>query len=481
MDKVRTRIAPSPTGPLHIGTARTALFNYLFARKMNGTFIMRLEDTDTRRNKPEYEQGLYDGLKWLGLGWDEGPDVGGEYGPYRQSERTSIYAQHLQVLEEKGAVYPCFCTPEELDIERREQQKAKLTPKYSRKCASLSKEESQKLIDEGKRHTVRFRVPDKVIKFHDLVRGDVEFDCATIGDFVVVKPNGGYIFHLTNIVDDVTMGITHVVRGEDHLSNTPKHIALGEAMGYGPLQYAHIPLILNPDRSKMSKRKSQTSIATFMEQGYIPEAMVNFLAFLGWSPGEDEDVFSLEELCQRFTLEAVNKSSSIFDQDKLDWLNGCYLRQMPLDELEAKLLLHMPEGIDLDYFKRIVPLIRERLKVYDEIEEKTSFFFSDNLEYDTELIVAKKQTADESKNALQLLKEKLSSLEEFSVDGIECELRPLAEELGWKVGPLFMIVRVAVTGSKATPPLFETMKVLGKERCVKRLDQAIEKLSGFQE
>ena len=481
MDKVRTRIAPSPTGPLHIGTARTALFNYLFARKMGGTFIMRLEDTDTQRNRPEYEQGLYDGLKWLGLGWDEGPDTGGEYGPYRQSERSSIYAKHLKVLDEKDAVYPCFCTPEELDAERSAQQKQKLTPKYSRKCAGLSKEERQKLIDEEKRHTIRFKMPDKTIRFHDLVRGDVEFDCTTIGDFVVVKPNGGYIFHFTNIVDDVTMGITHVIRGEDHLSNTPKHIALGEAMGYEPLQYAHIPLILNPDRSKMSKRKSQTSIATFMEQGYIPEAMVNFLAFLGWSPGEDEDVFSLDELCQRFTLEAVNKSGSIFDQDKLQWINGCYLRKMPLDELEAKLLPHMPAEIDRDYFRRIVPLVQERLKVYDEIGEKTSFFFSDNLEYDPKLIVGKKQTADESKNALELLKEKLSGLAGFSVAEIESTLRSLVEELGWKVGPLFMIVRVAVTGSAATPPLFETMEVLGKERCLHRLDMAIEKLSGFQD
>ena len=481
MEKVRTRIAPSPTGPLHIGTARTALFNYLFTRKMNGTFIMRLEDTDARRNRPEYEQGLYDGLKWLGLGWDEGPDIGGEFGPYRQSERTDIYAKHLKLLDEKDAVYPCFCTPEELDIERREQQQHKLTPRYSRKCTGIPKAERQKLIDQGKRHTIRFRVPDKIIRFHDLIRGDVEFDCNTIGDFVVVKPDGGYIFHLTNIVDDVSMGITHVIRGEDHLSNTPKHIALGEAMGYEPLQYAHIPLILNPDRSKMSKRKSQTAVATFMEQGYIPEAMVNFLAFLGWSPGEDEDVFSLDELCRRFTLEAVNKSGSIFDQDKLYWLNGHYLRQMPVDELEQKLLPHMPAGIDLDYFRKIVPLVRERLKIYAEIEQKTAFFFADKLEYDTSLIVAKKHTAAESKSALRLLKEKLSGLAGFSVAEIESELRSLVAELGWKAGPLFMIVRVAVTGSKATPPLFETMAVLGKERCVQRLDTAIEKLADFQE
>ena len=476
---IRTRIAPAPTGPCHVGIARTALFNYLFTRKEGGTFVMRLEDTDVARSREEYEQDIYDSLRWLSLNWDEGPDVGGDYGPYRQSERKEIYRAHLQKLIETGHVYPCFCTPEELQEERERRQKEKLPPRYSGKCARLSKDEQEAAKAEGKKFSIRFRMPAKKIAFEDIIRGSVEFDGADIGDFVIVKPNGDFIFHLSNVVDDIEMKITHVIRGEDHISNTPRHIALAEALGATPPTYAHIPLILNPDRSKMSKRKNPTSVSMYRDQGYLPEAMVNFLALLGWSSGTEQEVFSLDELVERFSLEAVNRAGSIFDIEKLNWLNGHYIRDLPPETLREKLSPYLPDA-DPDYFRQIVPLIQERLKRLDEVVSLTDFFLREELEYDSALLVAKKHSAEESKAALEKVLARISALEEFSVEALEKTLRGLVEELGWKTGHLFMTIRVAVTGSTATPPLFQTMSVLGKEKCVARIRRAIEKLSAME-
>ena len=475
---IRTRIAPAPTGPCHVGIARTALFNYLFTRKHGGRFVMRLEDTDVARSRREYEEDVYDGLRWLGLNWDEGPDVGGDFGPYRQSERKEIYGAYLQKLIEGERVYPCFCTPEELQEERERRQKLKLPPRYSRKCAALTKEQQEAAKAEGKDFSMRFRMPGERIAFEDMIRGRVEFDGADIGDFVVVKPNGDFIFHLANVVDDIEMKITHVIRGEDHVSNTPRHIALAEALGASPPMYAHIPLILNPDRSKMSKRKDPTSVSTYRERGYLPEAMVNFLALIGWSSGTEEEVFSLDELVERFSIEAVNRAGAIFDIEKLNWLNGCYIRKLPLEKLEEKLSGYLP-GVDPGYLRQIVPLIQERLKRLEEVVPLTDFFFREGLEYDSGLLVAKKHSAEESKAALEEVLARISGLAEFSVEALEEALRSLVDELGWKTGHLFMIIRVAVTGSTATPPLFQTMSVLGKERCVARIGRAIEKLSGM--
>ncbi len=479
MCPVRTRIAPSPTGPLHIGTARTALFNYLFSRHEGGQFLMRLEDTDVERSTKEFAEQICDGLKWLGLMWDEGPDIGGDYGPYRQSERGDIYQEHLEVLSSKQMAYPCFCTPEEIELERKRQLEAKLLPKYSGKCRNLSADDSLKLQAEDVPFTYRFKVPDEKIKFHDLIKGDVEFDGSTIGDFVIATSAGRYIFHLTNVVDDITMMITHVIRGEDHLSNAPKHIAIAHAMGYEPPAYAHIPLTLNPDKSKMSKRKGTVDLMEFRERGYLPEAMVNFLAFLGWSPGTDEEVFSLDELVERFSIEGVNKSNAIFNIEKLNWINGVYIRRMSEDELAQKLKEYIPDA-RLEYLKQIVPLVRERLRRFDEAVESTKFFFDDPEGYETKHIVGKKHTSEESIGSLEKVMEKLLALDDFAAAQIESAMRSLVDELGWKTGALFMIVRVAVTGSTATPPLFETMEVLGKETCLRRIDFAIEKLRSYE-
>jgi len=472
---IRTRIAPAPTGPCHVGIARTALFNYLFTRKQGGTFVMRLEDTDVTRSRKEYEQDVYDSLRWLGLNWDEGPEMGGDYGPYWQSERKEIYQAHLEKLIEANCVYPCFCTPGALQEERERRQKQKLPPRYSGKCSRLSKEEQEAAKGEGRSFCMRFRMPAKKIVFEDMVRGRVEFDGADIGDFVVVKPNGDFIFHLSNVVDDIEMTITHVIRGEDHVSNTPRHIALAEALGASPPIYAHIPLILNPDRSKMSKRKNPTSVSDYRRRGYLPEAMVNFLALIGWSSGTEQEVFSLDELVETFSMEAVNRAGAIFDIEKLNWLNGCYIRELPPEALQEKLSPYL-SGVDADYLRQIVPLIQERLKRLDEVTSLTDFFFREEVEYDSALLVAKKHSAEESKAALEKVLTRISRLEEFSVEALEKALRSLVDELGWKTGHLFMIVRVAVTGSTATPPLFQTMCVLGKEKCVARMRRAIGRL-----
>lgn len=475
---IRTRIAPAPTGPCHVGIARTALFNYLFTRKHGGTFVMRLEDTDVARGRTEYEQDVYDSLRWLGLDWDEGPDIGGDYGPYRQSERKEIYQAALRKLTEADHAYPCFCTAEELEEERNRRLKLKLPPRYSGRCAKLTKDEQEAATASGKPYSIRFRMPEKRIAFDDMIRGKVQFDGAEIGDFVIVKPDGDFIFHLTNVVDDIEMKITHVIRGEDHVSNTPRHIALAEALGATPPTYGHIPLILNPDRSKMSKRKNPTSVSDYRQWGYLPEAMVNFLALIGWSSGTERELFSLSELVDAFSIEAVGRAGAIFDIEKLNWLNGNYIRALPLDELQKKLQPYLPDA-DPDHLRRIIPLVQERLKRLDEAPALTDFFFRDELEYDTALLVAKKHTVEESKAALSRVLDRLSAIEEFGVESLESSLRSLVEELGWKTGHLFMAIRVAVTGSTATPPLFETMSVLGKERCLTRIRGAIQRLSAI--
>ncbi len=477
---IRTRIAPAPTGPCHVGIARTALFNYLFTKRHGGIFVMRLEDTDVARSRKEYEQDVYDGLRWLGLDWDEGPDIGGDHGPYRQSERKELYQVAVQKLLEMDLAYPCFCTPQELDEERKRRQKLKLPPRYNGTCAKLSRERQEEAKTQGKSYSIRFRMPDKKIAFNDMIRGRVEFDGADIGDFVIVKPDGACIFHLSNVVDDIEMKITHVIRGEDHVSNTPRHIALAEALGANPPTYAHIPLILNPDRSKMSKRKNPTSVSVYREQGYLPEAMVNFLALIGWSPGTEQEVFSLDELVEAFSIEAVGRAGAIFDIEKLNWLNGHYIRALPEKKLQEKLTPYFP-GADPDYLGQIVPLIQERLKRLDEAPALTEFFFRDKLEYDSTLLIAKKHTAEESKDVLERVLESISALHQFSVESLEQTLRGLVEVVGWKTGHLFMTIRVAVTGSTTTPPLFETMAVLGKEKCLARIRRAIERLGALQE
>jgi glutamyl-tRNA synthetase len=481
---IRVRMAPSPTGPLHIGTARTSLYNYLFARHGGGTYVLRIEDTDTVRSTVEYERDIIDNLHWLGITWDEGPQVaGGEdigpYGPYRQSQRMDRYAAEAGRLLDSGHAYHCWCTPEELDAVRREQERNREAPRYNGRCLRLTDADRAQFEREGRRPAVRLRVPPETVRFDDLIRGEVEFDNALLGDFVIVRANGVPLYHFVVVVDDEAMAITHVIRGEDHLSNTPKHIALMRALGYPEPRFGHIPLILNPDRTKMSKRKSQTAITAYREQGYLPEAMVNFLAFLGWSPGTEEEIFSLDQLAERFEIGAVHKGGAVFDADRLDYLNGVYIRNLTDEQLALRLRPFLPEALDDESVLRVVPLIKERLVRLADAPELVAFLWETDDQvaalYDAQQLLPKNRSAADVAAAVARARDELGALEEadFAADVVEDRCRAAAEDMGWKAGDFFRPLRVAVTGRTVSPPLFGSMELLGRERVLARLESAI--------
>ena len=493
MTAPRVRIAPSPTGPLHIGTARTALFNYLYARHTGGTFILRLEDTDQARSSIAYEKDILDGLHWLGLRWDEGPEVAGEgargpHAPYRQMERLPSYAAAAERLLAADMAYPCYCTPEELDTDRKAKEAAKLPPRYVGRCAALTVEERAAREAEGRRGALRFRVGTGVVGFDDIVRGHVEFDVSNLGgDFAIVRADGTPLYHFTVVVDDATMQMTHVIRGEDHLSNTPKHILLFQALGYPVPQFAHLPLILNPDRTKMSKRKSQTAISDYIAQGFIREALVNYLALLGWATGTEEEVLSIDEIVQRFKLETVHKGGAVFDRERLEWLNGQWIRRLDPDDLvdrlrpfvEAELAAGRIDWMPSDdELRGLLPIIGERLPTLGAIGDLVGFLWVKDVALDPVTLVPKRWDATTTRDGLAAAREAIVAVGEvsFEADELEPPLRALAEARGWKAGDLFMAIRVAVTGRTATPPLFDTLVALGPERTVERLARAIEVL-----
>ena len=490
---VRVRIAPSPTGPLHIGTARTALYNYLFARHHEGTFILRLEDTDEARSTLEFERDILDQLHWLGMDWDEGPEVAGQpakgpYGPYRQLQRLARYDEVAQQFLKEDKAYYCYCSPEELDADRKAQEAAHQPPHYVGRCAHLTSEQQAARRAEGRTPVIRFRVGEGVVAFDDVIRGHVEIDKMALGgDLIIVRSNGTPLYHFTVCVDDADMKISHIIRGEDHLSNVPKHILLFQAMGADLPQFAHLPLILNPDRTKMSKRKSQTAVADYRAQGYIPEAFVNFLALLGWASGTEEEIFAMDELIQRFELERVHQGGAVFDKERLEWLNGQWVRKLTDEDLVERALpflqadvralessgadVHIPNAEDV---RPLVPMIRERLPTLSAIGPLVDFLFVDELRVEPTLLVPKKWDAATTLAALTAAREIIASVGavSFEADELEAPLRQLAEGRAWKVGDLFMAIRVAVTGKTATPPLFDTLVALGYERTLARLDAA---------
>ncbi|MGI8657720.1 MAG: glutamate--tRNA ligase [Candidatus Limnocylindria bacterium] len=484
---MRVRMAPSPTGPLHIGTARTSLYNYLAARHGEGTYVLRIEDTDAVRSTDAFEQDIIDNLHWLGISWDEGPQIaGGEdigpFGPYRQSQRMDRYRAEADRLLASGSAYRCWCSPEELEAVRREQQKAKQPPRYNRRCLNLTDAERDAFVAEGRPSVLRFRVEAETIRFDDLVRDDVAFDNALLGDFVIVRNDGMPLYHFVVVVDDEAMGITHVIRGEDHLSNTPKHIALIRALGYREPRFGHIPLILNPDRSKMSKRKSQTSITAYREEGYLPEAFVNFLAFLGWSPGTEEEIFTLDELAERFELSKVHKGGAIFDRDRLDHLNGVYIRALSDEQLALRLRPWIPDEIRDDDVLRLIPLIKERLVRLGDVPGLIGFIWEpDDVVsgwYSTELLHPKKGGPMEARAALEGALRVVTELDEadFSADVLEQRCREAADDAGMKAGDFFSPIRVAVTGRTVSPPLFASLELLGRDRSRARVERALGKL-----
>ncbi|NYE57918.1 glutamate--tRNA ligase [Carboxydothermus ferrireducens] len=474
---VRVRFAPSPTGPLHIGGARSALFNYLFARKNNGVFIVRIEDTDLERSSRESEKNILESLKWLGITWDEGIEVGGENGPYRQTERLDLYQKYAQKLIEEGFAYYCFCTEEELEEERKNLLAKGEMPRYLGKCRNLTPEQKEKYLAEGRKPTVRFKVPaGRTIVINDLVRGVVSFETDGIGDFIIVKSDGIPTYNFAVVIDDVTMGITHVLRGEEHLSNTPRQILIYEALGFKIPEFAHISLILGKDRTKMSKRHGATSVENYREKGYLPEALVNFLALLGWSPGTEEEIFTMEQLIERFSLDRVAKNPAIFDLDKLNWINGYYIRNSELSRIvELSLpffqscgyVSNNPTEEEMRKLTKVVEATREYVVTLSELPEHAAIFYQKELTFEEE---AKTLLADEeARNILRKVADKLREIPGSEEEEIKGFLKKLPKELGVGGKKVYMPLRAALTGKTHGPELYQVIAILGPAEAERRI------------
>jgi len=474
---VRTRIAPSPTGIAHVGTAYIALFNYAFAKMHSGKFIIRIEDTDRQRFVEGAEQIIYDALKWLGIPHDEGVDVGGPFAPYKQSERLETYKKYAQELIEKGHAYYCFCKPEELEVVRKEQQVQGKVPMYDGRCSKIDPAEAKKRA-QAERHVVRLKMPNEgKTAWDDLIRGQIEFENEGIDDQVLIKSDGFPTYHMAVVVDDHLMEITHVLRGEEWISSTPKHIVLYDMLGWEKPVFAHMPLLRNPDRSKLSKRKNDVSLVSYMQKGYLPEALLNFLCLLGWSHPEGKEIFDLNDFMKHFTIERMQKTGPVFDFVKLNWMNGVYIREkLTNEELAQRLQTYLPEDFPKDRLLSFLPLVKDRLVLLSDIGSLTDFFYKDISVEKTTL--QSKKAADEV-IAQQLGKtiESMTNTTDWSHAVVEVAIRALQEANDWQKGQYFMMLRVAVTGRTATPPLFETIEVLGKEKVLKRLKSALELFS----
>ena len=475
---VRTRIAPSPTGDPHVGTAYIALFNYCFARKHGGSFVLRIEDTDQTRSAPEYEEAIMQALRWLDIQWDEGPDVGGPVGPYRQSERKEIYQEHVQMLLDRGEAYRCFCTAERLTKMREERMGKAKTLGYDGHCRQLTEEQVQTHVENGETFVVRLKMAtegETIIP--DRLRGEVRYPNDQSDDQVLLKSDGYPTYHLANVVDDHLMGITHVIRAEEWIPSTPKHLRLYEAFGWQHPEFIHMPLLRNLDKSKISKRKNPVSIDYYKRIGIFPEAMRNFLALMGYSLGEDREKFSLDELVDAFDIDRVSLGEPVFDVEKLYWLNGIYLRDMSPEELAKRVIEHQ---FDAGFIGQIVPLIQERIRRLDEFLPKTSFFFASELEYDSALLQGKKMTAAEMIPLFEKLADDLDAERDWSRERIEVVLREFGEKNELKARAYFMPVRIAITGRQASPGLFESMEVIGKPLCQARMREAVARLKALK-
>ena len=480
--KVKVRFAPSPTGDLHVGNIRTALFDWAYARHTGGTFLFRIEDTDTTRVTDEYIQAAIDTLKWLGLTWDEGPEVGGENGPYLQSQRLDIYAQWAQKFLDQKDAYHCYCSPDELEAVREAQRAANVAPGYNGHCRDLSADQIAAYKAENRLPVLRMRMPSGSTTFTDLIRGDVTFDHNFVPDFVLVRGDGSPLYTLAVAVDDIMMKVTHILRGEDLLSSTPRQIRVYQAMGVALEDYplfAHLPFVMGQDNTKLSKRNGEVSIAWYREQGYLPEAICNYLALLGWSPGEDRENVTMKELCELFTVEKVHSSPARFDMKKLEAINGDKIRALTLDEfLTWSLPFLTKEGIisgtdeEIALVKKALPIIQERIVRLGEIPAMLKFLFTKD--FAVEAASLPKVTDAASKEVLARALKELEPLATWSHDSIEAALRSsLIEEIGLKSRIAFGSVRIATTGSTISPPLFESMELLGKAACLERIAAAI--------
>lgn len=484
-NNVRVRYAPSPTGHLHIGNARTALFNYLFARHNGGSFVIRIEDTDQKRNIEGGEESQLNYLKWLGVEWDEGPDVGGEYGPYRQSERNDLYKTYYTKLLEEGKAYKCYCTAEELEAEREAQQDRNEIAGYSGKCRHLTEAEQAALEAEGRRPSLRFRVPSgETLSFDDMVKGNVSFDSDGIGgDFVIVKQDGTPTYNFAVAIDDHLMKMTHVLRGDDHISNTPKQLLIYKALGFEPPVFGHMTLIVNENRKKLSKRDE--SIIQFIEQykelGYVPEALLNFITLLGWSPKEEREIYTKDEFIEQFDPARLSKSPAFFDKQKLEWMNNQYMKEQPVERVVELALPHLiAAGMVTEpltdeqsgWVAGLVGLLQEKMSYGAQIVELAELFFREQVEYEAE---AKEVLAEEQvPEVLQSFRDKAAALEPFEADGLKKAMKDVQKETGHKGKKLFMPIRAAVTGQTHGPDLPKAMELLGREKVVQRLDTLLD-------
>jgi glutamyl-tRNA synthetase len=488
-NQVRVRFAPSPTGYLHIGGMRTAIFDWLLARKTGGRFILRIEDTDRHRFVPDSLADIMASLRWLGIEWDEGPEKGGEYGPYLQSERLELYQRYAQKLIDEGKAYPCYCSAERLQELRQAQEKAKAKVGYDRRCRNLTATERAELEASGARKVIRFKTPlegQTIVK--DEIRGEMVFENSTLEDLILIKSDGFPTYHFANVVDDHHMQITHVLRGAEWIASTPIHVLLYQALGWEPAKFAHLSIFLAPDgKGKLSKRHGATSVKEYREQGYLPEALFNCLLFLGWNPGTAQELFTKEEAIEQFSLERVNASPVRFSFEKLLWFNGVYLRSLAPDDLARRCLPFLqsagllPEPCPperLDYLVSLMPLVQERLKLLTDVVEWTDYFLKEQLPVPTkEALIPKKLDQAQTVRVLQAILAALSGVsDQFAATDLEPVLHALPEQLGLKMGEVFMPLRVAASGRTATPGMYEMLAALGKERVLKRVNAAIKVL-----
>lgn len=490
-EKIKVRIAPSPTGNLHIGTARTALFNYLFAKKNKGSFVLRIEDTDQERSKKNFEEDIFKGLSWLGINYDEGPLKEKDCCLYRQSERKKIYSSYIKKLIEEDSAYHCFCSEKDLEIQRQYQMGRGEFPKYNKKCSTLTRKESEQLIKDGNKSVIRIRAPHQKIKFKDLIRGDIEFDSETVGDIIIAKNTETPLYNLAVVIDDYEMKITHVIRGEDHISNTPKQIVLSEALKIKSPIYAHLPLILAPDKTKLSKRFGAVSITEYKNQGYLPEALINFMAFLGWNPGTEKEIYSLDELISDFSIEKIQLSGAIFNVTKLDSINSYYIKNKPIEELTELCLPYLIDSglieknnnkfflteekkeIEKKYIESAISLYKERIKKLSEIPELVDFLFK-STEYDKSILLWKNMSEEKLIESIDIIIKTLSNINEtdWTKDFIQETLMPEAEKTGDR-GSVLWPMRACLSGKKASAGPFEIAELIGKKETLKRLKNAV--------
>ncbi len=480
---VRVRIAPSPTGDPHVGTAYIALFNYVFARKSAGQFILRIEDTDQVRSTKDSEEAILRALKWVGLSWDEGPDIGGPCGPYRQSERTEIYRTHAEHLVQRGAAYPCFCTPERLEAARKAQAPGGRFIGYDRHCRGLAKDPAQARVAAAERHVIRLAMPtDGQTRFHDGLRGEIVIENSTIDDQVLLKSDGFPTYHLANVVDDHLMNISHVIRAEEWITSTPKHVQLYAAFGWPPPAFIHMPLLRNPDKSKISKRKNPVSLDYYRDTGFFPEALLNFLALMGFSFGGDREKFTLAEMIDAFDFTKVSAGEPVFDLQKLTWLNGLYMREMSFAEILRRLRAWR---LSDEYLLRVLPLLRERIERMDQLIPAAGYFLTGDVDHGAVLsqMVPKGRDAAATAAALGALAEHLEETVRgaWSKEVLEASVRAFCDKIAWKSKELFPAIRLAVTGRTAAPPLFDTLEVVGKDLSRRRLRLAAAALSSAPE